>query len=106
MELPIAPALCTNDELVELQAVLSGRVIGQLAGVTAAPYIRSGQLVPLLTNHMPDGASYFVYYGSRNSLPARVRAFIDLVIKRLVDNPEYVLSATELGLADKIPSRL
>lgn len=104
MELPIAPALCTNDEFVELQAVLSGRVIGQLAGVTAATYIRSGQLVPLLPNHMPDGASYFVYYGSRSSQPARVRAFIDLVIKRLADNPEYVLSAAELGQIDSNPS--
>ena len=100
LEVPVAPTLCTNDEFVELQAVLSGSVIGQLAGVTAAPYIRSGQLVPLLTDHMPDGASYFVYFGSRHSQPARVRAFIDLVLKRLIDNPEYVLSPKELGMAE------
>lgn len=100
MEVPVASALCINDEFVELQAVLAGRVIGQLAGVTAAPYIRSGQLVPLLAGHMPEGANYFIYFGSRSSQPARVRAFIDLVLQRLIDNPEYVLSARELGIVD------
>jgi DNA-binding transcriptional LysR family regulator len=96
IEQPVAPALYTNDEVVELQAVLAGRVLAQLAGVTAAPYIRSGQLVPLLAEHMPDVHSYFVYFGSRSSQPARVRAFIDLAVKRLTNNPEYVLSPKEL----------
>ncbi len=74
-------------------------MIEQLAGVTAAPYIRAGQLVPLLVEHMPDRYSYFVYYGSRNAQPARVRAFIDLVVARLVNNSEYVLSRQELEQA-------
>jgi DNA-binding transcriptional LysR family regulator len=82
-----------------LHAVVAGRVIGQLAGVTAAPYIRSGQLVPLLVDHIPDRYSYFVYYGSRNAQPARARAFIDLVLERLVANREYVLSMKELRVA-------
>jgi len=38
-------------------------VIGQLAGVTAAPYIRSKQLVALLIDHMPDWYHYFVCFG-------------------------------------------
>lgn len=96
---PVVPAICTNDEILELHAVLAGRVIGQLAGVTAAPYIRSGQLVPLLVDHMPDRYSYFVYYGSRSAQPARARAFIDLAVKRLVDNSEHVLSMRELRAA-------
>lgn len=93
---PVVPAICSNDEVFELQAVLAGKVLGQLAGVTAAPYIRSGQLVPILSDHMPDFASYFVYFGSRTSQPARARAFIDLAVERLTDNPEYVLSGREL----------
>lgn len=96
IEQPVIPAICTNDEILELHAVLAGRVIGQLAGVTAAPYIRSRQLVPLLVDHMPDRYSYFVYYGSRNAQLARARAFIDLVVARLADSPEYVLSPGEL----------
>jgi DNA-binding transcriptional LysR family regulator len=96
IEQPVAPAICTNDEILELQAVLAGKVIAQLAGVTAAPYIRSGQLVPLLVDHIPDRASYWVYFGSRTSQTARARAFIDLAVERLVDNREYILTTKEL----------
>lgn len=99
VEQPVAPALCTNDEILELHAVLAGRVIGQLAGVTAAPYIRSKQLVPLLVDHIPDRYSYFVYYGSRRAQPTRARAFIDLVVTRLVNSSEYVLGTKELRAA-------
>lgn len=93
---PVVPAICSNDEVFELQAVLAGKVLGQLAGVTAAPYIRAGQLVPILTEHMPAFASYFVYFGSRTSQPARARAFIDLAVQRLTESPEYVLGDEEL----------
>lgn len=97
VEHPVVPAICTNDELLELQAVLAGAVIGQLAGVTAAAHIRAGQLVPLLAEHMPDHASYFIYYGSRSAQPVRVRAFIDLAVARLAGNPGCVLSDQELS---------
>ena len=93
---PVVPTICSNDEVFELQAVLSGKVLGQLAGVTAAPYIRDGRLIPILTEYMPGYASYFVYFGSRTSQPARARAFIDLAVTRLTDHPEYVLGAEEL----------
>jgi len=96
VEQPVVPAISTNDEILELQAVLAGQVMGQLAGVTAAPYIRSGRLVPLLVEHMSDQASYFVYFGSRSSQPARARAFIDLAVQRLGDRSEYVLTPKEL----------
>ena len=99
VEHPVTPALCVNDEILELHAVLAGEVIGQLGGVTAAPHIRSGRLVPLLIDHLSDRASYFVYFGSRNSQPARARAFVDLAARVLTDNPEYVLSLEELTRA-------
>lgn len=93
---PVVPAICSNDEDFELQAVLAGKVLGQLAGVTAAPHIRTGRLLPILVDYMPDYANYFVYFGSRTSQPARARAFIDLAVERLTDNAEYVLSDEEL----------
>jgi DNA-binding transcriptional LysR family regulator len=99
VEQPVAPAIISNDEFFELNAVLSGKVLGQLAGATAAAYIRSGRLVPILLEHMPDIASYFVYFGSRTSQPARARAFIDLAVERLTDCPRYVLTSKELARA-------
>lgn len=99
VEQPVVPAIISNDEMLELHAVVSGKVLGQLAGASAAPYIRSGQLVPILLNHMPDIASYFVYFGSRISQPARVRAFVDLAVERLTATSPYTLSSKELANA-------
>ncbi|MBK7991806.1 MAG: LysR family transcriptional regulator [Comamonadaceae bacterium] len=104
VEQPVAPALISHDEVLELHAVLSGKVLGQLAGATAAPYIRAGQLMPILLDHMPDIASYFVYFGSRTSQPARARAFIDLAVERLTDSPQFVLTREELAdAASQLP---
>jgi hypothetical protein len=50
---------------------------------------------------VPDFASFYVYYGSRTSLPARVRAFVDLAIEQLSDASPYVLSGPELTTAQR-----
>nr|WP_239689654.1 LysR family transcriptional regulator [Aquitalea pelogenes] len=96
---PVNPAFCTNDEAMELRAVLAGEVIGQLAAPTAAPLIRSGRLLPILLENMADHYSLFVYYGSRAAQPARVRRFIDLAVDRLSDSSAFVLSPAELHAA-------
>ncbi|MFT3734112.1 MAG: LysR family transcriptional regulator [Rhodocyclaceae bacterium] len=98
---PVPPSFCTNDEMLELRTVLAGEVIGQLAGPTAAPHIRAGRLVPLLLDHVSDAYSLFLYYGSRTAQPARVRRFIDLVLERLTDSAEFVLSKAELTRAQR-----
>jgi len=102
VEHPVVPALISNDEGLELQAVLAGKVLGQLAGTTAAPFIRSGRLIPILLENIPEFASYFVYYGSRSSQPARARAFVDLAVERLTDCPQFVLTHQELVRAQRL----
>ncbi len=92
----MTPAFATNDAEMELQAVLAGRVIGQLANFSATPHIRSGRLVPVLVKHASCPIGLHVYYGSRAAQPRRVRAFLDLVLERLMDSPDIVLSAAEL----------
>ncbi|MDQ8022078.1 MAG: LysR family transcriptional regulator [Moraxellaceae bacterium] len=104
-EQPVSPAFSTNDETLELRAVLAGEVIGQIAGPTAAPHIRAGRLVPVLLDHMTEMYSLFIYYGSRSAQPARVRRFIDLAVERLVDNPEFVLDRQELAKAQRTALR-
>jgi DNA-binding transcriptional LysR family regulator len=99
VEQPVVPAIISNDEILELHAVVSGKVLGQLAGSTAAPYIRTGQLIPILLDNMPDIASYFVYFGCRKSQPARARAFVDLAVERLTNCPQYTLTDQELARA-------
>ena len=95
----IPAALTTNDVDLEARAVLSGDCIGQLLGVTAAPLVRAGRLVPLLTAHVSDHLALYLYYGSRVAQPARVRAFIDLAIERLADNEALFLQPHELAPA-------
>jgi DNA-binding transcriptional LysR family regulator len=101
----MTPALSTNDTELEMQAVLAGQVVGQVANFSAASHIRSGRLVPLLLEYVSDHISLHVYYGSRASQPRRVRAFVDLALARLVDNPSYILTAKELQAAARLRSR-
>jgi DNA-binding transcriptional LysR family regulator len=88
--------LCTNDVDLEARAVVAGEAIGQLLGVTAAPLVRAGLLVPLLTAHVTDHLGLYVYYGSRVAQPARVRAFIDLAVERVAGNRQFFLQPDEL----------
>ena len=76
LEHQVLPSLCVNDEELETHAVLAGHAIGQLTAIAAASHIRSGRLVPLLTEHVVEPASAFIYYGSRAAQPLRMRAFI------------------------------
>ena len=100
IERQIVPSLCVNDEAMETDAVLAGHVIGQLTAIACASHVRAGHLVPLLTAHVVEHASTFVYYGSRAAQPRRVRAFIDLAVKRLGGNTDLVLTAQELAAAE------
>jgi len=92
----VAPVFCTNDVELEADAVLSGHAIGQLVGVSAAARVRSGELVPVLTEHVAEHLNLYLYYGSRIAQPARVRAFIDLVVERVAGNAAFFLEAHEL----------
>ncbi|MGY3858910.1 LysR family transcriptional regulator [Aeromonas intestinalis] len=98
-ELLVTPTFSTNDEELELRAALAGSIIGQFAGSTVAPHIRTGRLVPLLLEHVRDSLSFYLYYGSRTAQPARVRRFIDLCIARLGESQEHLLNQGELEIA-------
>ena len=95
----VTPTLSTNDAEMELQAVLTGQVIGQLSNMSAAGPIRSGQLVPVLLQHMSEHIGLHLYYGNRTAQPKRVRAFIDLSVQRLLNTSTCVLSGQELAQA-------
>jgi DNA-binding transcriptional LysR family regulator len=94
------PTLATNDTELELQAALDGQVVAQVSAMYAAPLFRAGRLVPLLTQHITEHLRLYLYYGSRKAQPSRARRFIDLAVKRLADNPQFVLSARELAAAE------
>ncbi len=95
----VTPAMSTNDTELELEAVLAGQVIAQLANTQAVRHLRSGRLVPILVPYLTDHLGLHLYYGSRAAQPKRVRAFIDLAVARLRDSAALVLTDDELQAA-------
>lgn len=93
----MSAAFATNDTELEMQAVLAGHAIGQLASSVATSHIRAGRLVPVLVKHMSAHTGLHVYYGNRTAQPRRVRAFLDLAIERLHDCRDYILDDGELA---------
>jgi len=57
---------------------------------------REGRLVPLLTRHLTQRESIYIYYRHRTEQPLRVRTFIDFMIEKLADNGDFFLSPAEL----------
>jgi DNA-binding transcriptional LysR family regulator len=95
----MATTLCTNDTDAEAGAVLAGLGIGQLGSFSAAAHIRSGQLVPLLVQHVTQREGFYIYYRHRTEQPLRVRTFIDFVVERIAGNTDFYLEASELRAA-------
>ncbi|MEM5299760.1 LysR family transcriptional regulator [Burkholderia sp. JPY481] len=93
----MAASVCSNDVDAEAEAVLAGLVIGQLGSFSAVSHIRAGRLVPLLTQHVTQRESIYVYYRRRTEQPLRVRTFIDFAVSRLADNSQFFLTAEELS---------
>ncbi|SAK96632.1 LysR family transcriptional regulator [Caballeronia hypogeia] len=94
----IAAWLCANDVDAEAEAVLAGLAIGQLGSFSAAEPIREGRLVPLLTQHLTQRESVYIYYRSRTEQPLRVRTFIDFMVGKLTDNRAFYLTRDELNV--------
>jgi DNA-binding transcriptional LysR family regulator len=92
----IAAMLCANDIDAETEAVLAGLAIGQLGSFSAVSHIRSGRLVPLLTQHLTQRESIYIYYRHRTEQPLRVRTFIDFMVDRLAGNKDFFLEPGEL----------
>jgi DNA-binding transcriptional LysR family regulator len=94
---PPAPAFVTDDPEAECAAVLAGAGIGQLSGLLAAPHLRSGALVHLLTRETSEPWTLFVYRAQRGPVPARVRVVFDALVE--------VLGTIDLGTQHQSAAR-
>jgi DNA-binding transcriptional LysR family regulator len=74
--MPPGRATANSPELL-LRLARSGAGIAAVADHFVAPYVRTGELVPVLTEwHLPRVSSWAVFPG-RRLMPARTRAFLD-----------------------------
>jgi DNA-binding transcriptional LysR family regulator len=73
--------LILNDLYLALRAAAAGMGIAYLPYNTAAPFIASGRVVPLLADWCPTLSGIYIYYPSRRQIPAVLQAFIDFARK-------------------------
>lgn len=79
LELDVPGRLTLDDSGLMLDAALAGMGLGYLAEETVIPLIESGQLIQILADWMPQEPPLCLYYSGRRHVPAKLRAFIDLV---------------------------
>jgi DNA-binding transcriptional LysR family regulator len=82
---PAKPSFTTDDQEVELDAVLAGLAIGQLPSYLVLPALRSGALLSLLDEHRPPPWELFIYRPQSGPVAARVRLVYDRLSERLGD---------------------
>lgn len=81
--LPFEPPLRLGSHLAVRDAVVAGAGIGALPGIVCRPDLAAGRLVRVLPDwSTPRKAIYFVY-PSAQSVTARLRAFIDHLVREL-----------------------
>jgi DNA-binding transcriptional LysR family regulator len=84
----VPASLTTNDGDVELQAVLSGAGIGQLATFRIASHVRAQRLKPLLIGYVSEHYGLYVYMLRRTSIPKKNRVLADFLYEELKQHPD------------------
>jgi LysR family transcriptional regulator for bpeEF and oprC len=79
--------LAFNDTEAWLQSCLSGVGIIQAPQFMAAPYLRSGQLVEVLSAHTPPPMPISAVYPQSRHVSSAVRVFVDWVAEVFESNP-------------------
>jgi DNA-binding transcriptional LysR family regulator len=80
---PVRGRLTSNHPAVLLRAAQQGLGIVSLPAPVARPEIAAGRLVQVLADHEMERSDVHVVYPSSTHLPARVRAFLDILAPRL-----------------------
>lgn len=76
-DVTVHSVLTVNDTNLLLDAALGGVGLAFLAEALVAPYVRRGELVPVLEPWCQSVSGFHLYYPDRSHMPAALRAFID-----------------------------
>jgi DNA-binding transcriptional LysR family regulator len=79
LALDVPGTLILDESDLMLQAALAGHGLAYLSDYAIAEHLASGQLEPILEDWSPAYPGLCLYYPSRRNVPAKLRAFIDLV---------------------------
>lgn len=86
-EFTLPGAFVVNSPNAARNAVLTGRAIGLLADYLTADLIAEGRLMRLLPGYETVDQPIYAVFVHRNYMPAKVRAFIDYIVKALGERP-------------------
>jgi LysR family transcriptional regulator for bpeEF and oprC len=76
-----------NESNAHFASVLAGLGISQVASFQAAPYLASGELVPVLADWARPSIPLHVVYPPNRHLSAKVRAFVEWTAELLAKHP-------------------
>lgn len=79
-DVEVAGSFSANDAMVLLSSALAGEGIVHLPTFTTAAYLRSGALVPLLSDYSLPELDIYAVYASRKYLPATTRTLLDFLL--------------------------
>ncbi|AKM43035.1 LysR family transcriptional regulator [Burkholderia contaminans] len=80
VKVAVSGKLMVTDAGTKIGACLAGYGIAQVIDLGIDSHLRAGTLEPVLTDWCDETFPLYVYYPSRNHVPAKVRAFIDFVV--------------------------
>jgi DNA-binding transcriptional LysR family regulator len=86
LSLPVSGNLRVNNGETVRTALLAGVGVGYLPAFMIADDVRSGALVPVLQDFVRPEVGVFALYPHSRYLSAKVRAFVDFLVRRLAGN--------------------
>lgn len=85
-----------NDFAAAVQAATAGLGVVCAPLPLVMPLFRSGQLKPVLTQHITAKLQVYLHYPNRKNLPTRTRVFVDFVLDELRKTPDLQTDAQAL----------
>jgi len=91
----VAGRVMVNTPDLAVRAAVDGLGIAYTIEARVEPFLRSGQLVPVLPLYMRAGRGMSVVYPSRQQRPLAVSAFVDMAVEKLCLQEWRPLSSAE-----------
>lgn len=89
IEVPVQGNISANEATALLNATKAGAGVAMLPTYLVSPLLRSGELIQLLPYARPRALNVYAVYASRKHMPATLRSFLDFLIQRFEENPEW-----------------
>jgi len=103
--LPVRGPLLCNDLLTLMQACVAGAGLAQLPLPMALPALRAGGLKVVLPETTVEDLRLYVHYPRRRHMPVCVRAFVEFVVEKLENHPDFQARAGDFAVRVRAGTR-